>query len=366
MKKNFIILAGMAVTALFSCARIEENGGPQNRPLSFQVAHYAPQTKAGVYEGTSFKTSAWVHPDVESAQLFMDGETVNWQSASKIWSPDRPYYWPKSGYVNFFAWANNPEPTSVAEGAVEYGNAYAPVTLGITDDPLLASASYRFDSSNASANTYTDPVLYEGTDVTGVPILFHHMAAKVTIVVKFDASEVTANPSLKWQFKVNSATLTYANRGYVAANFTDPGTPATLAWAYNPPSIEWTWTHKTDLAGATPTQTVAAASAAGGDKLFDAVTVVPGVITDAAGGIDAKLALSYTLTDYWNDAVHITETVNYTGDDALKLAVFAPSITDWNMNYRYTYTVTVKPNAKITFDPAVEAWQDAANSATTL
>lgn len=352
-KKLFI--AFIALAACLGCARVSNEAGQDVR-VAFLVANYVPSVKADVaFEGTQFKTSAWFHASVDGgSQSFMDGEPISWKSTDKEWSPSRPYFWPKNGYINFFSWANTPEPV-VTEGKAAYGSASAPVALATDADPLLASAAYRFAKANANDNAYS--ITYEGTDVKGVPTLFHHMAAKVNIVVKFDASDIAANDKLKWDFKVNSCSLNYANDGYVEVNFTDPGTDATQAWPYTPPTVEWTWCHKTDLAGATPLQTVNAHEAATGDYLFQDITVVPQDIT-AATGSEAKLSLSYTLTDYWNGAVHTSETVNYTGADALVLASFAPVIDTWYMNYRYTYTVIVKPNAPITFDPAVTAWDD--------
>ena len=357
--KKYILLAVLTMGTCLGCTRVAVQDGGAGTQVAFLVANYANHTKNSAFSGEFFKTSAWFHPSVEGgSQPFMDGETVIWQESISQWTPDRPYYWPKNGYVNFFSWANTPEPTSVSEGTFQYGTNDAPLVLDPADDPLLASAAYRYSADNANDDSFH--VTYNGVDVKGVPTLFHHMAAKVNIVIRFDASDVNPNEKLSWRFSINSATLSYANAGYLDVAFTDPKNTATQDWPFTttPPVLGWDWTSQTELEGNTPVQEVKAGEAAEGDFLFEDVTVVPQDISEGEDGTAATLSFSYTLTDYWDQVQHVTETVNLNGDDALVLTKVAPAITSWYMNYRYTYTITVRPNATVTFDPAVVPWDD--------
>lgn len=361
MKKYFII-AVAALAASAACNKVETDNTPQ-KAISFQVANYVPQTKANVaFEGTSFKTSAWFHADASStAQPFMASETIKLQS-NNTWAADRIYFWPKTGWINFFSWAGAPEPT-VTEGQAVYGSASAPVTIATDADAMLASAAYRYGNANYDANVYTDPILYNGVDTKGVPTLFHHMLAQVNFVVKFDAQDIPSTSGYKWDLIINSISLNYGNQGYLEVNFTDPSATG-QAWPFAANTVNWNRNANTDLAGTlnlgdANKQTTAAGSISAGKDLYKDVTVLPQDLT--ATGSNAKVSLNYTLISYYNDAKHIEETVDLTGANAIALTDFTTeTITEWDMNYKYTYTITIKPNKTVTFDPAVVAWEQKA------
>lgn len=357
MKKLFVI-ATAAVVALAACTKTEVNTPDQT--ISFQVANYVPQTKANVaYEETEFTTSAWFHANATAtAQEFMSSETIKLQS-NNTWAADRLYFWPKTGWINFFSWAGSPAPT-VTEGAAAYGTSSAPVTIATNANAMLASAAYHYGNAQNDTNLYTDPILYNGVDTKGVPTLFHHMLAQVNFIVKFDAQDIASSSGYKWDLIINSVSLNYGDEGYLNVSFTDPGTTG-QAWPFSASTVNWTRTDNTDLAGTlnlgeSNKQTTAAGSISAGKDLYKDVTVLPQVI--GSTGSDAKLALNYTLISYYNDVKHIEETIDLTGTNAIAIADFTNNaITQWNMNYKYTYTVTIKPNKTVTFDPAEEAWE---------
>jgi hypothetical protein len=358
--KKYFVFAVAAVIATAACTKNEVINNTSDQAISFQVANYVPQTKANVaFEGTSFKTSAWFHADASSAaQPFMASETIKFQS-NNTWAADRIYFWPKTGWINFFSWAGSPEP-AVTEGAAAYGTSSAPVTIATDADAMLASAAYRYGNANYDTNLYTDPILYNGVDTKGVPTLFHHMLAQVNFIVKFDAQDIASTSGYKWDLIINSVSLNYGDEGYLNVVFTDPGSTG-QAWPFSANTVNWTRTDNTDLAGtlnlgAANKQTTAAGSISEGKDLYKNVSVLPQEI--GTSGSNAKLALNYTLISYYNDNKHIEETIDLTGANAIAIAAFTNnSISQWNMNYKYTYTVTIKPTKTVTFDPAVEAWQ---------
>ena len=351
MKKYFIIAAAVLAAAT-ACKKTDLNEQP-GKAIAFQVANYLPQTKAGEVkfdESKTFNTYAWFHPTSGAAQAFMDNETIKWQDAAKQWSSDRVYFWPKTGYVNFFSYAGTPVP-AMTDGTATYTDK----TIAITDDAMLASAAYRY--ANSDANLYNIEYGSANTDVTGVPTLFHHMLSQVSVIVKFDASGI-ADAKNKWDLTVNSLALNYDNKGSLTVSFTDPGSTG-QAWPYTTAGYNWTPSGvyanlpATETASVGAVQTTVAPNVSAGLTFFDAISVLPQALTNSA-----TIDLNYTLKHYYNDVEQIYETVDLPG---IKLTDFtAESITAWNMNYKYTYTITIKPNKTVTFDPAVEPWQEKA------
>ena len=357
--KKYMILAAAALVASAACTKVENTVVIPDQAISFQVANYVPQTKAGEVkfdEANTFTTYAWFHPTSGAAQAFMSAETIKWQETTKQWAADRTYFWPKTGYVNFFSYAGTPVP-AVTDGSATYTDK----TIAITDDAMLASAAYRYASANSDTNTYSLQYGASNTDVKGVPTLFHHLLSQVTVIVKFDASDV-ADTKNKWDLTVNSMSLSYKNTGSLDVTFTDPSSTG-QAWPFTSTGFNWVPSGANTALDATVTtsvgavQTTVAPNVSAGLTFFDAVTVLPQDLT-AATGSDASIALNYTLKHYYNNVEQIYETVDL---PAIKLTDFTvESINAWNMNYKYTYTITIKPNKTVTFDPAVEPWQEKA------
>ena len=361
--KKILIIALATLVASVACTKTEKVS--PDVPISFQVANYVPQTKAEKFdESQTFTTSAWFHENATAAaQDFMENETIKWQAAAKNWSADRTYFWPKTGWVNFFSQAGTPV-AAITEGQA----AYADKTIAITDDALLASAAYRY---SANANVYDLTYGTENTDVQGVPTLFHHILSKVTVQVRFDASELTGKTDAskyKWDLVIDEASLIYANQGSLTVNFTDPGTTE-QAWPYTGATVGWT--PKSGVAnveeaapaaniGSAKTITTVAPNVSNPNILLDAISVLPQDVT-AATGTNAKFAVKFTLTEYYDNVEGIHYTVDLTGADAISVDAFNNAVNAWNMNYKYVYTLTVKPNKTVTFDPAVAEWEEVTN-----
>ena len=113
--KKYLIIAAAALIAAVACTKSETR--TPDIAVRFQVANYTPATRAEAFDiNSTFNTSAWFHEnETAAAQEFMDSESISWQSASRSWAPSRIYFWPKTGWVNFFSWAGTPA-ASVTEG----------------------------------------------------------------------------------------------------------------------------------------------------------------------------------------------------------------------------------------------------------
>ena len=353
MKKLFIF-AVAAITVMAACTKVENVATP-DKAISFQVANYTVGTKADAHghtslkdEGyTNFKTSGYFYTTGKPVQEFMIDENVAYDGSS-IWAPSsRTYYWPKTGYINFFAYAGTKDLVIAENDIHSSGN----LDIAISDNILVADGAYRY-SDNDQAEHKLDGV------TEGVPMIFRHMLAKVKFDVVLDASEVTGTDAAKhhWDVTLNSASLNYINQGSLAVSFTDPGSTnnakGTAAWT---PS---TGTHTLNKVTSAVTL-----SQNGGTKTDTPVefiaesTVLPQALGDAV-----TFEMNYDLSYSYDGSTPIEEVVPV---ENKKLTVYAPAITEWKMNTIYTYHITIKVGAsdnKIYFDPAVEAWAKVENS----
>jgi len=368
--KKYFIFAAAALVALAACSKIET--APETKPdvpVSFQVANYARQTKAGETslkdEGfTSFRTYAWFTSTTAADQEFMNYATVEYNN-SDAWKPtDRTYYWPKTGYVNFFSFAGKHLPDAVdLDATSKAGKAHytTAMTIATDDNILIADEAYGFNS-NPTATYGLDNV------EKGVPTLFRHMLSKVIFDIKVDATtdgDGTAITDSKnnWAIVVNSATVSYRNQGTLEVAF--PATPAITLGADNKPTTAG-GTQKYNSAVWTPSDvenvtlskvsTAVEANANGGSASEYVTMIAESVVmpqTIATTGV--TLALNYTITHKYNNGTPVTETVPVA---ATALTTFTPTISAWAPNTIYKYHIIVKPNGSVLFDPAVEVWAD--------
>ena len=382
MKKLFIISTA-AILALVACSKTE-TANPDPKLIGFNVANYKAQTKAynslldekaAGADIVSFTTNAWYHDGASSygSQTFMADQVIKPENTTDptYWAPEgRNYYWPKTGYVNFFSYAGSPAPTAKAEGSITYTDVAVPTNANI----LVADAAYRF-----SSNTTNDNTIYQQNSVTkGVPTLFHHILAKVKFDVVLDAKTGMANPDNKdkWTVSITSAYINVPQQGTIALTFTDPTTDETTA------SFSGSWgslgdfNHIDNVTGtganvADPENyeidDAITLTAVGGTisveenrsgynttgtpaELIPESAVIPHTLTN-----DITFAMTYKLAYRYNDGTPVQEFITI---PETKLTDFAPSITAWAMNTIYTYHVIIKPNEQVLFDPAVETWAE--------
>ncbi|MCR5326728.1 MAG: fimbrillin family protein [Bacteroidales bacterium] len=360
MKKYFIIAVAALVASAACTKNITET--PESA-ISFEVVKYTPQTKA--YNSLldeyaagsaiqSFTTNAWFHGSgTYGTQQFMNDQAIvpdNTTDPTKWAASGRLYFWPKTGYINFFSYAGSPVPTAKAEGSITY-NA---VTVNTNSNILVADAAYHYNQ-----NTTNDASIYQQNSVEkGVPTLFRHKLAKVKFDVIFDASEAN-DDKYAWTATITAASVTVPQQGSLTVSFAEPaGTSAatvagTGAWSslgsYNAVdkvsgNIVLTAKGGNKSDGSTTDGTAAGTAV----ELIAESAVIPHTLTD-----NVVFNMSYTLSYSYNGGTAISEDVVI---DATKLTVFTPSVAAWAMNTIYTYHIIIKPNGTILFDPAVETW----------
>ena len=400
MRKFYILLAAVATLAFSAaCSKVVMSAdGPGEKAISFEVANYMHRTKANVAfdTGKTFTTYAWSYnrEDKPNEELFpfMNPATIGYDGS--VWkATNRPYYWPKTDSLNFVSYANTPAPEAVVSqklqgGRVVCGVLYghygistqettvdpAYVTIGEDDDALLAEAAFHYHWNNGVAWNQV-AVTENDPKFTGVPTLFHHLLSKVTIRILFDAKD--AQTGYNWNLKVNSASFTCVNEGILQVNFEEPAdkTPATV-WPLDDPTNaqNGVWWAPKVLDGGTAVLVEKESKVKGESKnykageapspdedaivLWDDISVLPQWLYG-----DQKFAINFTLTSTYNGGNPIVETLDLTGipfwkDPQATAPDFAFSTTKdaWKMGHRYIYTITIKPNGAVKFDPAEVDW----------
>ena len=397
MKKYFII-AVAAIAAMAACSKVESTDNTPSKKIAFEVANYASQTKAEdpgsvLAETNNFSSKAWLHANGEATGANFFGTTANnyvetvTYNGSNAWEPALEYFWPKGAgsYINFVSWfaTNSKAPSTVSETVMNWGTAAAPMTIATDDNFLFADEAWRYTDN---AETYK----YNGV-TKGVPTLFHHALAKIKFNLRL--STETASTKSIWDVEVKTATLKVGNNGYLALVNEDKTTTGTQPWkvgeaydsgvAATSANIGWarpasgatletiveTGSSASDVTKefAKPLfenfqpKTAAVGSPFQTEKqvLLDERTVMPQAIN---GGV-VTFGLKFTIKIYHDangdgvkdGAAFSTEDITIV--DTTNLFTLVNSVSEWKMNTKYTYNVTIDPvGRKVLFDPAVAEW----------
>ena len=364
--KKFFILAAAAVVATAACTKSEVVEAPE-KAISFEVAKYATATKAASYNSlldetangaavTNFYTNAWCHTTGYSAQQTMADQSIVPNDATNPtqWNTDgRTYYWPKTGYLNFFSYAGYPLPTAKAEGSVTYSG----VTVDRNANILVADAAYGYKENTTNAN----PPYQQNSVTKGVPTLFHHMLSRVKFDVIFDASAIT-DASYAYTVTIKTASISVPQVGTLAVNFTEPANVATTPQVVALSTTGWSSLGSyaaIDKVSGDVVLTAKGGNKSDGSTTDGTATGTPVELITESSAIshalsdDVTFSMTYTFSYKYGSEAPVTEDVTIT---ATKLKEFAPSVSTWAMNTKYLYHIIIKPNEPIIFDPAVETW----------
>lgn len=360
MKKYFAI-AALTTLALVACTEINpENVNDNPQEVSFEVAKYVSQTKAGEAELNSnihFGTYAWYNDGANNFQAFMSNQEISKQGG--IWKAvGQTYYWPKTGSVDFISYAPYDENHSWIAVAADK------LTLTANND-IDAAADYLYADKAVGLRANNNPGTYN-TD--GVPTLFHHALSQVSVIIKVTkdmngADE--ANSDVFWEVKLMSASIENISvKGSVEL------TPGTLngvqtPWTLPSPAV-WSASEFDKAIEIYKDANGQVIPAGGANKLtlLDKRSVMPQALSATAEGQALKLTFSLKTTmGKGSSAVSITE--NY--PVSINLCNMSGAPKNWEMNKSITYTVTVDPQGnEILFDPAVTAWEEANGESTVV
>ena len=299
-----------------------------------------------------------------------------------VWAPENDYYWPKTGYINFYSYAGTQAPAeSVSADKKTVTLAYENKTIAATDNIMVADAALRF---NANQETYKVDGTEGSAHVTkGVPTLFRHMLAKLKMDVKIQipASKVSANTIWKVEildgydidgnstiadaeksqiYPVNKGTLTLENADALAADaplnateqqWTRTQTGADVVSGWKPGNTnELIQLHQESVL-TLPVNTLTTDPV----QLLAWRTVMPQLTENVAFKLIYKVQALHG-TEVFMEEIR-TVGIDAAADlhDLMKGASTNYSIDKWESNKKITYHIIIDPvSEKVTFDPAVE------------
>ena len=383
--KKYLIIGIAALAALASCTKvgIDESQIPDKK-ISFEVASYVPQTRANSSldsEGyNSFTTNAWFFAAAGKGtdMQYMNGVTVS--KGTDSWAPADDYYWPKSGYINFYSYAGTRTPAVSASADFKTVTmAYTNQEIAATDNILVAKPALHYtantnevsyDKALGEFNYETGYAYDSATDggYSGVPTIFQHMLAKVAFIVKLKTTDAKKSANTTWTVEVlndgtNNSNIIPVKKGTLSLSNTEAATAAAIGEWTNTntaePAIGWVAGSDTEtiaFAGKTLTiQPNATESAETDNKLVEVRTVMPQLTSGVDFNLSYKVTASHGATNFMEEIINVTSS---------NLAAAVSSITKWEMNKVYIYTITIDPvTQKVTFDPAVVEWEAATNGA---
>ena len=365
MKKLFAIVLSAALLTV-ACTKVQVNHA--QREVSFQTASYI--TKVGI-DGTVFPTTetfgayAWAAGTVGA--YFMDNEKVSFNSTTTKWKPSTTYYWPKNTTVDFLCYyPYNMTGIAISENQIVYSG--IDVEAGQTDIMYADKAvgySDNVDEVDDGVNGYN-----------GVPTVFHHALAKVKVIVELAYNHKTEADGTEtdWTVNVNSLSLSgFYKAGGCTLNLAS--TPATGIVGWDRPTDadgNFVWTPS----GTTTSMNGTFSGAVTPGNEYEAISeffVLPQTL--AAG--QQKINVGLTVATKRNGADFLNETFTKSAD------LYLVSLPAWQMNQVITYKITVAPTASngnggspidpsnpvdpnnpdltdaiITFDPAVNGWDN--------
>lgn len=359
MKKYFFILA--AAAALAACAKNEVTPvlSNENTEIAYNVA---PKTKTltanqeNFAEGNVFAswayylpgTTTWVEEGGKNAdaKAYIANSTISYQTDSQVWkNTDATYYWPKGGRLTFFAYSLNKGNLDLSDGSNFHCNPTTGIAgqIDLKKDPntdfLVAEIA---KDKSANENQYA---------FNGVPTLFKHKLTRVVFTV-------TAENYQDKSFTLNSIQF---NNLHAAALYGQYST-VDLAGAQNP-----TKDYLKPSAGAAYmdnpfyTQTDLQVVAGAVTTVPEAKEVTKIYIPQEFADETATITVNYTITT----TVHNNGTSSTVEDKCTATIPIKGKFAKWEMGKKYIFNLKFTLN-EITWDPAVEKWEDVNSSAITI
>ena len=348
--KNFRHIALLVMTTALAAGCVKTELAVKEKEVIFSVGSRALMTKAveEVTEFDSFSSKGYLHAEgVAGVQDFFGaaGETITKTDVGGgeyNWLPSHIYYWPKhnGSYVNFVSWYDNGTPApAVTETSITWTNR----TVGTDDNILVANKAWY---QKANVQNYFTP---------GVPTLFKHLLAKVTVRAKSTIeSKTVGDVETAWTLKISDFQLhnVYTSGSLSLTNTTPPADSESLK------ITEWTgdWT----ITGTTTDVPGPAGSTTLGASDYTNVVAMRSVLPQAVADIYMSFKYEVTTTTT-NSVTHSTHTFTESVDVAnLALNTFTGYTGDWVMNKIITYNININPETgAIVIIPVADTWTSA-------
>jgi hypothetical protein len=399
--KNYLIISAAALLLLAACAKVTpvETSGSA---VSFTVTNKLASTKADFVPGVdgfdAFHTYAILHSTdpANPQQWFMENVEVRAKAGSSdyLWAPETPYYWPKTSPVSFFSYAGTRVPDVYPTPTDFTKMVFGSLTPASEEKTLVIRGIPEFDGESAEGKEPellpADNILvadpdHQFFDAGEVPVQFRHMLAKIRFQLVLDAS-ANQESETKWSLYVpGQQMLTVPNAGMLEVTYPAMNedywneTPALTEYDENGnvtfQGIKWTLLTGDDYLQPVlaPEMTV---DAQGGFVVpdpevedADNLIMVPSdadgkplcvrecvVIPQAYG--QRGFRLEFQLANEYAGEKGLAENLLVEGPMSMFVKDADPNTLSWEANHIYTYRITVKTNGQITFDPAVEEWEE--------
>lgn len=329
MKKYFFILA--AAAALAACAKNEVTPvlSNENTEIAYNVA---PKTKAGLgpnqenfVEGNVFASWAFYLPKDQTwaankatSQPYIVNSKISHKNG--IWKDQtKSYYWPKDGgSLTFLAYSLNKDDLNLAGEHSEFTCDKGAGVQGHIE--LMDNKNTDFLVAEIAADKTANENQYV---FNGVPTLFKHKLSRVACTVKKAAN--------------------YADKKFelTEINFLDVATYGTYGQLPTEGFTAGTVTNDQLYTNAVQEITTTAAPVA----TEDVVIYMPQTFADAT----AKIQVKYTVTT--------TVGTGSVVENCVKEISINSKFDEWAMGKKYTFNITFALD-EITWDPAVEKWED--------
>ena len=335
MKKYFFI-AVAAVVALAACTN-NKFDNPKDRQINFNTV--AGKNVKAPISGTTYKTTDpqfgmfcfalvdgknWTS-DSADGQLYMNDETISYNSTDLIWETATAYYWPLSGSLTFIGYS-----PKAAAGTVAYNKSTKALT--VTDFEVNSAAASQQDLMWATTqkdltdnqSTYTSESAT--STKTGVNVIFHHALSQV----KFNVKKAAGLDD--YTITVNSITFRAYNKGTLTVTNDVP-----------------VWSAQALLTGGdafdyntTGSNVVAPNNA----SAFAAFGVANMPVPQALVADTQKFTITYSLEK---------SGVNLGSKTVTNDLRVADGVTEWAQNTIYNYNIVIDLN-KIYFNPTIVEW----------
>lgn len=262
----------------------------------------------------------------------------------------RPYYWPTSGSLDFFAYYPKQEGVGVQ---VNYSTDAAGKVTGIVGFTGIA-----IDISSSQYDLmYSDMLLNRDSktaEAGGIPLTLHHALTQIVVNIK----KTDATPKVVVT-KVTVNNVFVKAEGFQCSYY-DDGVDNTIKKA----GVMWTWNRPEDYitpAFAIPNVQADTTTAAGKEGVE--------ITTTSKQFGDGALIIPYFFPNQYRCQTSLT--IEYTFDnggvesEVVHTIDLNKGITEvsaksiWEMAKKYTYNITIGLN-QIEFDPEVDNWDDAA------
>ena len=322
-KRINILLTGVSI-ALAGCVEEKVDNNLLPEEISFQVVR-APSARGDMTGKTEYPKdlpfgayayflpagSTW-DADKASAEVYINDVEISYDATNANWHAATTYYWPKQGSLTFFAYS----PKTIASHA---GFSYDKEGITLNGWDINANPNVDFMVADIAKNKRGNEDNYA---YNGVPTLFRHKLARVSVKAKLD--DMYENKTIN----LTSVELTNIKTtgNYVNNNWTGQGAPENIQ-VYNDASGRLL--NKDSVIGIGTQKRIVMPQALAQDAYFkikyDLIT------TTAGGGTDTQLIEKDILIKNVTPAWYMNNDITYTLIISLgtNYIEFDTSVTDW-------------------------------------